>query len=321
MQIENKDLISKEVRRYLRDVADHQTEAADQIAAYDDMLNSLVQAALARVGHAAEHGHAQDLGLGRYRRGAHHGRRHLRHELPFHARAGLDSGATRRWSASWSSSACSSTSISEGGAGSRLRLCTARRFGSSTSTPSFSHACRMASAPLSRTHAASVAVIGVARQELHRVARRIQRQVGNVAAAQQHRGERGPPDGLAHSGEPRSISASGTSTTPSTAGVAASIARLRASPVAGPGSRRRSTTSARGPRKLVGDHLSRIGHRVARAAQRHVMHQPVRRRKRSTSMGSAPRKVTLAESGSTSKWPRRCARTRSRICVTRRAAR
>lgn len=50
MQIENKDLISKEVRRYLRDVADHQIQAAEQIASYDDMLNSLVQAALARVG-------------------------------------------------------------------------------------------------------------------------------------------------------------------------------------------------------------------------------------------------------------------------------
>lgn len=50
MQIENKDLISKEVRRYLRDVSDHHSAAADQIASYDDMLNSLVQAALARVG-------------------------------------------------------------------------------------------------------------------------------------------------------------------------------------------------------------------------------------------------------------------------------
>jgi magnesium transporter len=50
MQVENKDLISKEVRRYLRDVADHQSQAADQITSYDDMLNSLVQAALARVG-------------------------------------------------------------------------------------------------------------------------------------------------------------------------------------------------------------------------------------------------------------------------------
>src|SRR5262249_26078030 len=50
IQVENKDIISKEVRRYLRDVADHHSEAADQIASYDDMLNSLVQAALARVG-------------------------------------------------------------------------------------------------------------------------------------------------------------------------------------------------------------------------------------------------------------------------------
>jgi magnesium transporter len=50
MQTEGKDLICKEVRRYLRDVADHHSEAADQIANYDDMLNSLVQAALARVG-------------------------------------------------------------------------------------------------------------------------------------------------------------------------------------------------------------------------------------------------------------------------------
>ena len=50
IQMDNKDVISKEVRRYLRDVADHHSEAADQIASYDDMLNSLVQAALARVG-------------------------------------------------------------------------------------------------------------------------------------------------------------------------------------------------------------------------------------------------------------------------------
>ncbi|BBZ51534.1 magnesium/cobalt transporter CorA [Mycobacterium heidelbergense] len=50
MQVENKDVISKEVRRYMRDVSDHQSQAADQITSYDDMLNSLVQAALARVG-------------------------------------------------------------------------------------------------------------------------------------------------------------------------------------------------------------------------------------------------------------------------------
>lgn len=50
MQGEHKDLISKEVRRYLRDVADHQTQAADQVTSYDEMLTSLVQAALAQVG-------------------------------------------------------------------------------------------------------------------------------------------------------------------------------------------------------------------------------------------------------------------------------
>ena len=50
IQLENKDLMTKEVRRYLRDVADHHAEAADRIASYDDMLDSLIQAALARVG-------------------------------------------------------------------------------------------------------------------------------------------------------------------------------------------------------------------------------------------------------------------------------
>jgi magnesium transporter len=50
MQTDCKDLISKEVRRYLRDVADHHARAADQIAGYDEGLSSLVQAALARVG-------------------------------------------------------------------------------------------------------------------------------------------------------------------------------------------------------------------------------------------------------------------------------
>ncbi len=47
---DHKDLLSKEVLRYMRDVVDHQTEAADRIASYDEMLTSLVQAALAKVG-------------------------------------------------------------------------------------------------------------------------------------------------------------------------------------------------------------------------------------------------------------------------------
>ncbi len=50
LQTDNKDLISRELRRYLRDVADHQAEAADHIASYNEMLTSLVHAALARVG-------------------------------------------------------------------------------------------------------------------------------------------------------------------------------------------------------------------------------------------------------------------------------
>jgi magnesium transporter len=46
---DHNDLISVEVRRYLRDVLDHNTQAADRISSYDDMLSSLVQAALGKV--------------------------------------------------------------------------------------------------------------------------------------------------------------------------------------------------------------------------------------------------------------------------------
>jgi magnesium transporter len=46
----NTDLLSKEVRRQMRDVLDHQILAAEEIAEYDEMLSSLVQAALAKVG-------------------------------------------------------------------------------------------------------------------------------------------------------------------------------------------------------------------------------------------------------------------------------
>jgi magnesium transporter len=45
---EYKDLICKEVLRYLRDVFDHQTVAAERINTYDELLTSLVTAALAR---------------------------------------------------------------------------------------------------------------------------------------------------------------------------------------------------------------------------------------------------------------------------------
>ncbi len=47
---EHQDLMSKEVHRYMSDVLSQQIQAADRIASYDELLSSLVQAALARVG-------------------------------------------------------------------------------------------------------------------------------------------------------------------------------------------------------------------------------------------------------------------------------
>jgi magnesium transporter len=46
---DHNDLISNEVRRYMRDVLEHQIEAAERINSYDDMLSSLVSAALGKV--------------------------------------------------------------------------------------------------------------------------------------------------------------------------------------------------------------------------------------------------------------------------------
>lgn len=46
---DHNDLVSIEVRRYMRDVLDHNIQASDRIVSYDDMLSSLVQAALGKV--------------------------------------------------------------------------------------------------------------------------------------------------------------------------------------------------------------------------------------------------------------------------------
>jgi magnesium transporter len=46
---DHNDLISVEVRRYMRDVHDHNSQAADQITSYDEMLSALVNAALGKV--------------------------------------------------------------------------------------------------------------------------------------------------------------------------------------------------------------------------------------------------------------------------------
>jgi magnesium transporter len=46
---DHNDLIGTEVRRYMRDVLDHEIQAADRINSYDEMLSSLVNAALGKV--------------------------------------------------------------------------------------------------------------------------------------------------------------------------------------------------------------------------------------------------------------------------------
>ena len=49
LHTDHNDLISVEVRRYMRDVLDHNILASDRITSYDEMLSSLVQAALGKV--------------------------------------------------------------------------------------------------------------------------------------------------------------------------------------------------------------------------------------------------------------------------------
>jgi len=49
LSTDHNDLVGIEVRRYMRDVLDHNIQAADRITSYDDMLSSLVQAALGKV--------------------------------------------------------------------------------------------------------------------------------------------------------------------------------------------------------------------------------------------------------------------------------
>ena len=49
MGTDHNDLITIEVRRYMRDVLDHNIAAADRITSYDELLSSLVQAAVGKV--------------------------------------------------------------------------------------------------------------------------------------------------------------------------------------------------------------------------------------------------------------------------------
>jgi magnesium transporter len=50
MTTDHADLLSREVGRYMRDLFDHQTQAAEQIIGYDEALSDLVHAALTRTG-------------------------------------------------------------------------------------------------------------------------------------------------------------------------------------------------------------------------------------------------------------------------------
>jgi magnesium transporter len=50
LSTDHNDLISIEVRRYIRDVLEHNIQASERITSYDDLLSSLVQAALGKVG-------------------------------------------------------------------------------------------------------------------------------------------------------------------------------------------------------------------------------------------------------------------------------
>ncbi|GAA2679705.1 magnesium and cobalt transport protein CorA [Actinoplanes palleronii] len=47
--IASQGVVPKEIRRYFRDVQDHLTRTVEQVASYDDLLNSILQARLAQV--------------------------------------------------------------------------------------------------------------------------------------------------------------------------------------------------------------------------------------------------------------------------------
>ena len=49
LDADHHDVVDVEIRRYMRDVLDHAIKASDRIASYDELLSSLVQAALGKV--------------------------------------------------------------------------------------------------------------------------------------------------------------------------------------------------------------------------------------------------------------------------------
>ena len=72
---------------YFRDVNDHLERDTERSTAFDELLTGVLQANFAQLDRARQPGPAQDLELGRDRRGADDDLRPLRHELRAHARA------------------------------------------------------------------------------------------------------------------------------------------------------------------------------------------------------------------------------------------
>ena len=102
---------------YFRDVNDHLIRDAERIAGIDELLTGVLQANLAQLTRARQPGRAQDLELGRDRRGADDDLRALRHELRPHARARAGSTATRPccWRCCSSASRCTGCSSAPAG--------------------------------------------------------------------------------------------------------------------------------------------------------------------------------------------------------------
>ena len=141
---------------------------------------------------AAEHRHAQDVCMGGPAGGTHDGRRHLRDELRVHARPEMALGLPddHPWHGGDLPAAVPQLPPQRLACSQHQFGCAAGRLGSDTSTPSLRHASRIASAPLQPDPGGLGRGDRRRRQKAHRVAGRVQRQVSDVAVAQQHRGER-----------------------------------------------------------------------------------------------------------------------------------
>jgi len=224
----------------LRDVGDHHTSVSERITDFDESLSRTGERGAGQDRCAAEHGYAQDLGLGRHRRGADHGGRNLWDELRLHVGAapevGLPGGARhhrahlRGADFNFHRAIGSETKLALPEAARRRRRRSRtpgdqpalqrppRRAADRARRSRLAHAFPQCPRPRSRTHAASVAVTGTTSKYRTGSAVRGNTTARNIAV----------PNSTAvngasrHIGSPRSSSASARSTTPSTTGAATS---------------------------------------------------------------------------------------------------